>query len=360
MSASFNLLNNAFQNTTNSYKYYWWMAILRLVKAKGDANISLDDVVFEMLTLVWFPINYYKISLGKSDQLTKYIKEIQVQFDLLDQVDENDLKSLLKNERNHPLIARIVKNVLRYVPYRFVRPWFPELDGLKDQDVNGQIIQAQFSRSGPYQIFNSEIIIDRKWMDFIMNHYSLIVNYSLFELYKYVENNNPSISNISLKLFKPQARKLTASTKAWKDFIMKHGNNHFCVFFNKPLNLINELSIDHFIPWSFVSHDEMWNLHPMEKGLNSSKGNKAPGAEFVEQFVTLQNSFVGFQIQSNRLDNGYRNLFDFNLEPSLSDGTFNRVFKNKIHQNLGLMKKMGFQTYHDSGYDGEALQSPSV
>ena len=160
-----------------------------MIKTKGDAKINLEDVVFEMLALVWFPINYYKISLGKSDQLSKDIKEIQTEFNIPDQVDEKELKSLLIQERNHQLIVRIVKNILRYVPYRFIRPWFPELSGLKDQEVNGQIQQLQFSGfgNGPYRISDSEITIDPNWMDFIMNHYSLIENYSLFELFKYVE-----------------------------------------------------------------------------------------------------------------------------------------------------------------------------
>jgi hypothetical protein len=347
MNSSFNLLNTVFRSTTNSYKYYWWLGILRLIKAKGDARISMDDVVFEMLALVWFPINYYKISLGKSDQLTKHIKEIQVQFTLPDHVDENDLRTLLNHERNHTLIARIVKNTLRYAPYRFVRPWFPELEGLKDQAVNGQIKQLQLndSKKGPYRIIGPEIIIDIDWMKFIMNHHMLIENYCLFELFKYVEKNNPSLPNISSKLFKPRTRNLTAANKIWKEFIQTHGNDHLCVFEKKPLSHIDDLSVDHFIPWSFVSHDELWNLHPMSKGLNSAKGNKAPDKSFVDQFVKLQNAFIRFQFQSNKLDNSYSTLIDFDLELSLSDGTFDKGLENKINQDISLMKKMGFQSF---------------
>lgn len=34
--------------------------------------------------------------------------------------------------------------------------------------------------------------------------------------------------------------------------------------------------MDHFVPWSYVANDELWNLIPMEKSLNSSKNNKLP------------------------------------------------------------------------------------
>ena len=38
----------------------------------------------------------------------------------------------------------------------------------------------------------------------------------------------------------------------------------------------NQLSIDHFVPWSYVAHDEFWNLHPTTRSINSSKSNNLP------------------------------------------------------------------------------------
>jgi hypothetical protein len=78
MSTSFNQLNSVFENTTNSYKYYWWLSILKLIKTNGNEKIELEDIVFEMLVFVWYPVNYYKISLGKQDQLTKYKEKLSL------------------------------------------------------------------------------------------------------------------------------------------------------------------------------------------------------------------------------------------------------------------------------------------
>jgi len=47
---------------------------------------------------------------------------------------------------------------------------------------------------------------------------------------------------------------------------------------------IENFDIDHFIPWSFVTHDQLWNLAPIEKSLNSSKSNKLPGQNLVRTF----------------------------------------------------------------------------
>ena len=49
------------------------------------------------------------------------------------------------------------------------------------------------------------------------------------------------------------------------------------------------LSIDHFIPWSFVLHDEPWNLVPMFRDSNSSKSDKLPSLEdYLEPFASQQ------------------------------------------------------------------------
>ncbi len=37
-----------------------------------------------------------------------------------------------------------------------------------------------------------------------------------------------------------------------------------------------DISIDHFVPWSYVAHDEFWNLHPTTRSINSSKSNNLP------------------------------------------------------------------------------------
>lgn len=49
------------------------------------------------------------------------------------------------------------------------------------------------------------------------------------------------------------------------------------------------MSVDHFIPWSFVLHDQLWNLIPTFKNINSSKSNKLPDLDaHIEKYCSLQ------------------------------------------------------------------------
>jgi len=349
MSTSFNRLNSVFENTTNSYKYYWLLSILKLIKTKGNEKIELEDIVFEMLVFVWYPINYYKISLGKQDQLTEYIKEIKDFFNLPDQIEDVKLMNFLKENRKTPVIKSIIKKTLRYVPYRFIRPWYPETIGIQDNSVNDHIklLQKDIKRDPPYIIKNDYILVNNKWIDFIYNNHTLIECSSLFELFKYVEKNNIMLTNISQKLFKPKIRKLTKATKLWKNFINEKGHLYRCVFDDKPLNQINQLSIDHFFPWSFLSNDLNWNLHPTNKIINSSKSNFLPKISYFELFFNLQYNFCNYLLKNNinkPLEDYYK-LFNCSNEElnRLSIGQFKAKMNGFYLPQYEIAKNMGFK-----------------
>lgn len=77
-----------------------------------------------------------------------------------------------------------------------------------------------------------------------------------------------------MKLEAPATRNLREQTKIWKNVIEdKHIKDLYTgLDFNE--NNYEEygvLSIEHFIPWSFVLHDQMWNLVPTFKILIARK-----------------------------------------------------------------------------------------
>ena len=66
------------------------------------------------------------------------------------------------------------------------------------------------------------------------------------------------------------------------------------VFTGQPVKK-KKYDIDHFIPWSFVMNDELWNLMPMDASLNSSKSNRLPKWNpFFQNFA--QNQYLMYQM----------------------------------------------------------------
>ena len=50
-----------------------------------------------------------------------------------------------------------------------------------------------------------------------------------------------------------------------------------------------KMSIDHFVPWQYVAHDELWNLSPTTPSINSKKGNKLPNwDDYYKELAELE------------------------------------------------------------------------
>ena len=88
-----------------------------------------------------------------------------------------------------------------------------------------------------------------------------------------MQKRNPSVPGIADKLYPPQERKLEKVKKYWKLILTLHPIHE--IYNDIELNG-KDLSIDHFVPWSYVAHDELWNLHPTTRGINSRKSNNLP------------------------------------------------------------------------------------
>lgn len=70
-------------------------------------------------------------------------------------------------------------------------------------------------------------------------------------------------------------RKLENVRELWLSYA-KINKKPLIDIYDDNIILEKQLSIDHFIPWSYVANDELWNLVPMDRNHNSSKGNQLP------------------------------------------------------------------------------------
>jgi hypothetical protein len=71
------------------------------------------------------------------------------------------------------------------------------------------------------------------------------------------------------------ARKLGNARELWKCAANTGAVSIRDIYTGKSIET-TRFDLDHFVPWSYVANDELWNLIPMERRLNSSKSNKLP------------------------------------------------------------------------------------
>ena len=102
-----------------------------------------------------------------------------------------------------------------------------------------------------------------------------ILGWIQYEKVKWLQNNNPEVPGLVYKLapMDEKMRKLEKVRRLWNGILELTEIRD--VFNDKPIR-IKEYDVDHFVPWSFVMNDELWNLMPVDSSLNSSKSNRLP------------------------------------------------------------------------------------
>lgn len=343
-------LLSIFNHTTNSYKFYWWLSIIELIKDNKAREFYFDDIVINLIANIWYPVNYFKLSFGKQDQLSKHVASIKNEFNLNDDIKKSVLIKFLKNNNNNKLLIKIINDITRYVPYRFLRSFYSqETRGLNDALVNDKIIMLQdIKHEIPYKInvLKKKIKFSKKNIDWILENYLLLYSFTQYELLKYLEKHNSSIPNISSKLNKPENRKLSLPTKLRSKYISENPNEKD-VFENKPFNSFYKKSIDHFMPWSFFTHDKIWNLHPIEHTINCSKSNMLPHKNYLKPFLSLQYNFSRFLLKVDY----NKQLEDYYLLFNCSKDEFENIRKSLFVKKMEKSYNPKFEIAINMGYE---------
>lgn len=105
------------------------------------------------------------------------------------------------------------------------------------------------------------------------------------EKVKWLQNNNPEVLGLVYKLTptEEKVRKLKKVRDLWQDIMEVQEIRD--VFTGQPVKK-KKYDIDHFIPWSFVMNDELWNLMPMD----------ASDSKVHQRVIDYQNGIRFFKI----------------------------------------------------------------
>jgi hypothetical protein len=270
-------LNRVFDKTVATYKYYWFLGILDLFVKQGKTRINVWEIMISMVANAWYPINYFRLSFGKSESLYETILKLQKENDIPINLGVRELTDLLQTLTQRTDIRKQLNFLQMNVPFRFLRPW---IDTSDDREM---VKRSQTFENGCLYKLEKEngslwIELNPIWFTYLQENYDILTSFAYWGLTNFLQVRNPNVPNIPSKLIKKEERNsLSPQHKFW-DTAISNGLEVRCLYTNKLLE-VKEYDLDHFIPWSFVSHDLLWNLMPADSSINSSKSNKLPDLE---------------------------------------------------------------------------------
>lgn len=251
---------------------------------------ELDELVLDMLVTAWYPHIYFKLSFGKSDKIAEHLSASTSAVAAAESIkpwDKKLIRASIASGGNR-------SNLARYVPYRLLRPFFPETNGKKDSEVNSmvaELCEAYFPSGRPIYKFDSArtgIMIHPLWCKYFEDNLSVVRGWVWWNLLQYMQKCNPNVPAVASKLLPVAERSsLNQQTKYWKTALM---SNEFRCIYSGEIVSAEKFALDHFVPWSFVVHDQLWNLIPTLTAVNSKKSNRLPPADSFGLFIRAQHA----------------------------------------------------------------------
>ena len=336
------------------YKFYWLEAIVQLI-SEDIGEATFDTVIDEMICNAWYSVREFHIHLSglqMDGQVRDGLERAVLKLSELSGLPANASKVEIKNAiKGYNSELRAVKEQLtNMVPYRALAGFFDKTEEMADWGsvrrmtayiarINKEVVLLPYTLGGSSKL-KKEIYFQPSWMKMIQDNMVTILGWIQYEKIKWLQNNNPEVPGLVYKLepMNEKMRKLNNVRKLWEGVIDLSTVRDV---FTDEIVKSKEYDVDHFIPWSFVMNDELWNLMPMDSSLNSSKSNKLPKWDpFFERFAANQYLLYGFIHEKAGIHKLYEGCFRDNLhsiwagQELYRKGNSREEFYNILQKNM--------------------------
>ena len=302
-------------NPSYCYKFYWLEAIVQFI-SENKTQATYDEIINEMISNAWYSVLEFHLHLSGlfgdgliKDNLEKAVLRLHKLSHLPNHASKLEIKNTLVEYGEDKELRKCKMELTKNVPYKALSGFANR--GAEKIDLNssaGRMIAyynklSQSELLLPY-IFNDDSGLNRVitfndgWIQMIQDNTVSILGWIQLEKVKWLQNNNPEVPGLVYKMapMDEKMRKLNNVRKLWEAVL--DIQPVIDVFKDEAIDRSN-YEVDHFIPWSFVMNDELWNLMPMDSFWNSKKSNKLPKWDlFFKRFA--DNQYVLYELLHSR------------------------------------------------------------
>lgn len=271
---------------TNTYKMCWMRSIVEyLINNPNKDTIHFDELSPLIFKYYWNQIIFFDLQQGPNE-ICQIVKEKINGF-----------------EGKKPQVFTRVSSTID-IPIK-------EISNILKKDVSWRI-QKDCKTFGLYELNKETRELKIKNPEVLRNNSDI-----LFELinYRWVQeletlNSSPRISKKVNGTDREDIKR--GNLKKFHEYLDLENPNKKKICFISG-KVIQNLSVDHVIPWSYLYSDDLWNLVYVEKGVNSSKSNTIPSEETVNKLIDRNQRLLGIMNQRG-IKNRHREELDLSIK----------------------------------------------
>lgn len=252
-------LMNASHTTT--YKHVLMKALLECTTELNESGVvSFHQIAKHVTKIYWNLI--VKHGLTQMNQLGKQsaVEKAMVSFQKEHNIPQDWNFDRLPEHQQNQLIRNVNQFYKKYVYGSFYRSFNETIYSFNRKEEWIQLVPAY-------------VVFFEKYKRILMN----VTNYQLaIFLEKY--NSQDAMERILSKLEFVSVRQ---SLDEFKQILLSHGHS-MCFYCLKP---VKQIHVDHFIPWSYMQNDVLWNFVLSCPTCNTSKNNRLANIDYLYNLV---------------------------------------------------------------------------
>ncbi|MFB9974356.1 HNH endonuclease [Allobacillus sp. SKP2-8] len=166
--------------------------------------------------------------------------------------------------------------------------------------------------------------------EFMLTYQRLIVHLTNYHMARMIEQLN-DIPDINYLIGKVESIAKRSSLKPYENILL-HYFESTCFYCGRDLYKTKATHVDHFIPWSFVQSDHIWNLVLACNQCNTSKSDKLPDRQYLN-FIIDRNEQLQEKVIENKqtLLENYKDkkiilLYDYSIKNGFDEIWVPRTF----------------------------------
>lgn len=257
---------------SSTYKFVLIKAIIEnLYQVNEDFELTYDQLAYTFTKVYWNLIVHHNLSQhnrGKNARVVSIIKEEQQNHSIPLEMVFDKLRDSLQKKLIHKVKLTMKINVFGAL-YGDTRGMFYSFDH-----------KAELLRLNPAV------------HSFMLNYQRLIIHLTNYHMAAMIEELN-EVPSINYLLGKVESIAKRSSLQPFEKILLSYFDAR-CFYCGKELTgKKRETHIDHFIPWSFVQSDHIWNLVLSCNKCNISKRDKLPIKEYLYGIINRNEELLG-------------------------------------------------------------------
>ena len=364
-----------FDNVTNSYKFLWTLGLLEIVGRDefADGRIPIRRIVAEMLAAAEHPLRQFRLSFGAFDKMMMHVVALEK---AAREISEPLLEGISEKNPKEKVFASACWHLARFVPQQWLAPFFEgELTRAQRSDARAKEIRrlAAIHFSGdnppPYRFAvarrAADIELHPRWRAYLIRHYEIVRGWTMYHWIDFLQARNPTVPAIVNKIARPESRQNLIKEREWWRAVLEKIGGVKCLYSGARIAARDDFALDHYVPWSFVGHNRLWNLIPVTKEANSSKGDNLPSeAKYFAKFTDLQHRGLATHARHFlHAGRGWRDITDayaddlkIPLSPPSTRIRLGAAYELVIPPLIALAKNRGFA----ENWDYDALRAETL